>query len=145
MATHQASINIQEPTKFKLEATRTRVKYRSQLEPKSTNPQIRVQFENQALQIWARTLQAAKIRIRAHRKQTLSRQICTMADSATRTTSSATDDTTICGLKVIFGPTLFNFLQLTKFLKLKLWNMTPYAYFLNFWTSGVRHPLAASL
>ena len=42
-------------------------------------------------------------------------------------------------------PKPFNFLQLTKFLKLKLWNMTPYAYFLNFWTSGVRHPLAASL
>ena len=77
MATHQASINIQEPTKFKLEATRTRVEYRFQLEPNSTNPQIRVQFENQALQIRARILQAARIRIRAHNKQTLSRQICT--------------------------------------------------------------------
>ena len=76
--------------------------------------------KNQALQIRARTLQAAGIRIRAHSKQTLSQQICTMADSATRTTSSTTDDTAICGLKVIFGPTLFNFLQLTKFLKLKL-------------------------
>ena len=75
MATHQASINIQEPTKFKLEATRTRVEYRSQLEPNSTNPQIRVQFENQALQIQARTLQAAKIQIRAHSKQTLSQRI----------------------------------------------------------------------
>src|SRR6185312_2920662 len=51
MATHQASINIQEPTKFKLETTRTRVEYRFQLEPNSTYPQIRVQFENQALQI----------------------------------------------------------------------------------------------
>ena len=38
-------------------------------------------------------------------------------------------------------PNPFNFLQLTKFLKLKFWNMTPYAYF---WTSGVRHPFDAS-
>ena len=35
MATHQASINIQEPTKFKLEATRTRVEYYFDLEPNS--------------------------------------------------------------------------------------------------------------
>ena len=35
MATHQASINIQEPTKFKLEATRTRVEYHFHLEPNS--------------------------------------------------------------------------------------------------------------
>ena len=75
MATHQASINIQEPTKFKLEATRTRVEYRSRLEPNSTNPQIRVQFENQALQIRARTLQAAGIRTRTLSNQTLSQQI----------------------------------------------------------------------
>ena len=74
-----------------------------QSKPNSTNPQIRVQFENQALQIRARTLQVARIRIRAHSKQTLSRQICTMADSATRTTSSAIDDAAIHGLKVIFG------------------------------------------
>ena len=103
MATHQASINIQEPTKFKLEVTRTRVEYRFQLETNSTNSRIRAQFENQALQIRARTLQVAGIRIRALNKQTLSQQIYTMADSATRTTSSATDDTAICGLKVIFG------------------------------------------
>ena len=32
MATHQASINIQEPTKFKLEATRTKVEYYFHLE-----------------------------------------------------------------------------------------------------------------
>ena len=32
MATHQASKNIQEPTKFKLEATRTRVEYHFHLE-----------------------------------------------------------------------------------------------------------------
>ena len=35
MATHQASINIQELTKFKLEATRIRVEYHFQLEPNS--------------------------------------------------------------------------------------------------------------
>ena len=35
MATHQASINIQEPTKFKLEATRIRVEYHFHLEPNS--------------------------------------------------------------------------------------------------------------
>ena len=35
MATHQASINIQEPTKFKLEAIRTRVEYHFHLEPSS--------------------------------------------------------------------------------------------------------------
>ena len=35
MATHQASINIQEPTKFKLEATRKRVEYYFYLEPNS--------------------------------------------------------------------------------------------------------------
>jgi len=35
MSTHQASINIQEPTKFKLEATRTRVEYHFHLEPNS--------------------------------------------------------------------------------------------------------------
>ena len=35
MATHQASINFQEPTKFKLEATRTRVEYHFHLEPNS--------------------------------------------------------------------------------------------------------------
>ena len=33
MATHQAFINIREPTKFKLEATRTRVEYYFHLEP----------------------------------------------------------------------------------------------------------------
>ena len=51
MATHQASINIQEPTKFKLEATRTRVEYFFHLEPNATNFQIRAQFENPDLQI----------------------------------------------------------------------------------------------
>ena len=35
MVTYQASINIQEPTKFKLEATRTRVEYHFYLEPNS--------------------------------------------------------------------------------------------------------------
>ena len=35
MATHQASINIQEPTKFKLEAIRTRVEYHFHLESSS--------------------------------------------------------------------------------------------------------------
>ena len=35
MATHQASINIQEPTKFKLKATRTRVEHYFDLEPNS--------------------------------------------------------------------------------------------------------------
>ena len=35
MATHQASINIQEPTKFKLEATRTRVEYHFHLDSNS--------------------------------------------------------------------------------------------------------------
>ena len=35
MATHQASINIQEPTKFKLEATCIRVEYHFHLEPNS--------------------------------------------------------------------------------------------------------------
>ena len=54
MATHQASINIQEPTKFKLEVTRTRVEYRFQLKPNSTNSRIRAQFKNQALQIRAK-------------------------------------------------------------------------------------------
>ena len=39
MAMHQASINIQEPTKFKLEATRTRVEYSFHLElDKLSNP-----------------------------------------------------------------------------------------------------------
>ena len=75
MATHQASINIQEPTKFKLEATRTRVEYRFHLETNSTNSRIRTQFENQALQIRARTLQAAEIRIKAYNNQTLSQHI----------------------------------------------------------------------
>ena len=54
MATHQASINIQEPTKFKLEVTHTRVEYRFQLKPNSTNSRIRAQFKNQALQIRAK-------------------------------------------------------------------------------------------
>ena len=35
MATHQASINIQEPMKFILEATRIRVEYHFHLEPNS--------------------------------------------------------------------------------------------------------------
>ena len=35
MAMHQASINIQEPTKFKLEATRIRIEYHFHLEPNS--------------------------------------------------------------------------------------------------------------
>ena len=35
MATHQASINIQEPTKFKLETTRIKVEYHFHLEPNS--------------------------------------------------------------------------------------------------------------
>ena len=35
MVMHQASINIQEPTKFKLEAIRTRVEYHFHLEPNS--------------------------------------------------------------------------------------------------------------
>jgi hypothetical protein len=35
MATHQASINIQEPMKFKLKVTRTKVEDHFQLEPNS--------------------------------------------------------------------------------------------------------------
>ena len=35
MATRQTSINIQEPTKFKLEATRIRIEYHFHLEPNS--------------------------------------------------------------------------------------------------------------
>ena len=35
MAMHQASINIQEPTKFKLEATRIRVEHHFHFEPNS--------------------------------------------------------------------------------------------------------------
>ena len=43
MAMHQASINIQKPTKFKLEATRIGVEYYFHLEPNSkqlSNPSV---------------------------------------------------------------------------------------------------------
>ena len=41
MATHQASINIQEPTKFKLEATRIRVEYHfHRTRNKLSNPSV---------------------------------------------------------------------------------------------------------
>ena len=129
MAPHQASINIQEPTKFKLEATRTRVEYFFHLEPNSTNSQIRAQFENPALQIRARTPQASRIRIRAHSNQTPSQRIWTMADSATQTTNPTIDDAAICGLKVIFSLTLLILLSLLSLWNFKFWNLTLYAYF----------------
>ena len=131
MATHQASINIQEPTKFKLEATRIRVEYHFHLEP---NSWIRAQFENQALQIRARTPQAVGIRIRTHSNQTPSKRIWTMADSAAQTTSSAIDDATIYGLKVIFGLILLVFFSLSSFWNLnsKSWHHMHTSEFLNF-------------
>ena len=73
MATYQASINIQEPMKFKLEATRTRVEYHFHLEPnlKQTLKSER-NSKTQLYKFEQRTLQAPGIRIRVHSNQTLS-------------------------------------------------------------------------
>ena len=117
MATHQASINIQEPTKFKLEATRTRIEYHFHLEPISK--QILKSERNSKTQLYKfeqELLQASEIRIRAHSNQTLIQQIWTMADSAAQTTNSAIDDAAICGLKVTSSP-----IPLTFFSLLNLW------------------------
>ena len=142
MATHQASINIQEPTKFKLEATRTRVEYHFHLEPNSK--QALKSERNSKTQLYKfeqELLQAPGIRIRAHSNQTPSQRIWTMADSAAQTTNPTVDDAAIYGLKVIFSLIPLILLSLLSFWNFKSWNLTPYAYF---WTSGVRHPSAAS-
>ena len=76
MAMHQASINIQEPTKFKLEATRTRVEYHFHLELSSK--QTLKSERNSKTQLYKfeqELLQASGIRIRAHSNQTLIQQI----------------------------------------------------------------------
>ena len=52
-----------------------------------------------------------------------------MADSAAQTTNSAIDDVAICGLKVIFSPTLLTFFSLLSLWNIKLWSMTPYVHF----------------
>ena len=104
MATHQASINIQEPTKFKLEVTRIRVEYHFHFEPnlKQTLKSER-NSKTQLYKFEQELLQASGIRIRAHSNQTPSQRIWTMADSAAQTTNPTVDDAAIYGLKVIFG------------------------------------------
>ena len=52
-----------------------------------------------------------------------------MADFAAQTTSSAIDDAAICGLKVTFSPIPLTFFSLPSLWNIKLWNLTPYAYF----------------
>jgi len=75
-ATHQASINIQEPTKFKLEATRTKVEYYFHLELNSK--QALKSERNSKTQLYKfeqELLQASGIRIRTHSNQTPSQRI----------------------------------------------------------------------
>ena len=130
MAMHQASINIQEPTKFKLEATRTRIEYHFHLEPNSK--QALKSERNSKTQLYnfeQELLQASGIRFRIHSNQTLNQQIWTMANSVAQTTNSAIDDAAICGLKVTSSPILLTFFSLSSLWKIKLWNLTPYAYF----------------
>ena len=135
MAMHQASINIQEPTKFKLEATRTRVEYHFHLEPNSK--QALKSERNSKTQLYKfeqELLQASGIRIRAHSNQTLIQQIWTMADSAAQTTNSAIDDAAICGLKVTFSPILLTFFSLLNLwtLNSETWHHMHTSEFLNF-------------
>jgi hypothetical protein len=76
MATHQASINIQEPMKFKLEATRTRVEHYFHLELNSK--QTLKSERNSKTQLYKfeqEFLQASGIRIRTHSNQTPSQWI----------------------------------------------------------------------
>ena len=76
MATHQASINIQEPTKFKLEATRTRVEYHFHLEPNSKQAlKSECNSKTQLYKFEQELLQSSRIRIRTHSNQTLNQQI----------------------------------------------------------------------
>ena len=95
MATHQASINIQEPTKFKLEATRIRVEYHFHLE---LNLKQTLKSEhNSKTQLYKFEQELSK------HPEFESEPTATMVDSAAQTTSSAIDDAAICGLKVTFG------------------------------------------
>ena len=145
MATHRASINIQEPTKFKLEATRTRVEYHFHFEPNSK--QTLKSERNSKTQLYKfkqELLQASRTRFRTHSNQTLNQQIWIMADSVAQTTNSAIDDAAICGLKVTSSLILLTFFSL-----LSLWTNQTLKHdtickFLNLWTSGVIHPPAAS-
>ena len=67
MAMHQASINIQELTKFKLEATRTRVEYHFHLEPDSKQDlKSEHNSKTQLYKFEQELLQASGIRIRTH-------------------------------------------------------------------------------
>ena len=150
MATHQASINIQEPTKFKLEVTRIRVEYHFHLEPNSK--QALKSERNSKTQLYKfeqKLLQACGIRIRTHSNQTPSQRIWTMADSAAQTTSSTIDDAAICGLKVIFGLILLVFFSLSSFWNLnsESWHHMHTSEFLNFrcQTSFCHIPLIQNL
>ena len=68
----------------------------------------------------------------------------TMADSTAQTTSSTVHDAEIHGLKVIYG-LIFQFSSAHYASETETLKHDTKCIFLNFWTSGVRHPSAASL
>ena len=136
MAMHQASINIQEPTKFKLEATRTKVEYYFHLELNSK--QALKSERNSKTQLYKfeqELLQASRIRFR-----TLSNQNPKSADLNHGKLCSSNNKfcNRWCGNLRPEGniqPNPFNFLQLIKSLnKLnsETWRHMHTSEFLNF-------------
>ena len=67
----------------------------------------------------------------------------TMADSTAQTTSSAVHDAAIHGLKVIYS-LIFQFSSAYQASETETMKHDTICIFLNFWTSGIRHPFAAS-
>ena len=142
MATHQASINIQEPTKFKLEATRRRITLPvwTELDEPSNSSVIRKPSSTNPSKNYPGSRNSNQNLQQSNPKST----DLTMADSTAQTTSSAVHDAAIHGLKVIYG-LIFQFSSAYQVSETKTLKYNTIHIFLNFWTSSVRHPFAASL
>ena len=127
MATHQASINIQKPTKFKLEATRIRVEYSFHLElDKLLNPSA----------IRKPSSTNSSKNSPSSRNSNQNPQQPDLKSTDLNHGGFYSSDEKLCNRwcgnlrpEGNIRPNPLVFLQLTKLPKLKLWNMTPYAYF----------------
>ena len=141
MVMHQASINIQEPTKFKLEATRTRIilPVWSKLDEPSNLSAIRKTNSTNPSKNPPGSRNSNQNLQQSNPKST----DLTMADSTAQTTSSAVHDAAILGLKVIYG-LIFQFSSAYQVFETETLKHDTIRIFLNFWTLGIRHPFAAS-
>ena len=147
MATHQASINIQEPTKFKLEATRRRIILPAwtELDEPSNSSAIR---KPSSTNLNKNSPSSQNSNQNLQQSNPKSRDL-TMADSTAQTTSSTVHDAAIHGLKVIYG-LIFQFssaYQVSETETLKHDTICIFSELLNFrcQTSSCRIPLIQNL